>query len=160
MRREKPLYAGWDPPETPTIVEILDSAAGVYYVYITHAQRKVAYRVAFPASPLVRNSGPILPTPGPGDDGGVVEAIPSRSIEGLETVGRRETRKTPTNMVWEHWTSMQIWRYVLFTETSSNLTRVSKLTNVSTQNPPAALFAPPPDYTVQDSPSSFTIPFS
>ena len=159
MRREKPLYAGSDPPDTPTIIEILDSAAGVYYVYITNAQKKVAYRVTFPPGPNVRTSGPILPTPGPGDDGGVVEEIPPRSIEGLETVGRRETRKSPPNMVWENWTSMQIWRYVLFTETSPNLARVSKLTNVSTQNPPAALFAPPPDYNVQDSPFSFTIPF-
>lgn len=149
----------------PTFININDPAAGVMYELNTHEQtaRKRIMRQFTPPRPA-QTAGTAqqqsLPAPEkrPITIESKSESLGEMSIEGLEAHGIRTTFTYPAGMfgnalpivaVREVWYSTDL-RVPLLTKNDDPRTgkMVTRLTNISLDEPTASLFEVPPDYTI------------
>jgi len=157
------------------LVEINDPAQGIYY--ILDATRKVAYRFTYtPVQPNPNRQAPRGPAgipPGsftnPQGIRITTEDLGLRVINGVQAEGRRRTTVTPENFqgndrpltqVNEDWTAVQLQIPILSISTSAQSGESRwELLNVGLASPSPVLFSPPPDFTIQDKQSPFTVEF-
>lgn len=186
-RTERPLMMALpNGQDSPTVVEITDPVESVRYTLDT--QNKIAHRVKVqPPSGTQGRSGTLAGAIGPAPQTQAVmsqtlpatirarmegqqEKLPAQMIEGVLAAGVRRTtvipegaegNDRPFSITTETWTAPDLIIGVL---TKSNDPRygetITKLTNISRNEPEPALFQPPPDYQVVDETGTFSISYS
>ncbi len=158
----------------PMIVEISDPVAG--YSYIFDSQSRVAHRMPLRSTPPPKND-PNLPSTI------IVKRLPpeqaqaqpqtesedlgTQNIEGVLANGTRMTRTIPIGFagndkpivtVNELWMSPDLHLSVLIKNSDPRTgEQITRLTNISRDEPDPSLFQPPPGYTVVDEKGEFTM---
>jgi hypothetical protein len=185
-RIERPLGPGLgrDAPPLPTLVEIRDPVAGA--AYVLDLQGKIAHRVTLPPElPGPKPpAGRLLASRPPRDprfltgtqtlpDGSelATEYLGTQTLEGVEAVGKRETRTFPPGLprpdrvlvvVTETWTSPRLPGVPVLKRSHSTYSggdTTERLIHLSFAEPPLSSFQPPPDYTVvEETGASISIP--
>jgi hypothetical protein len=133
-------------PAPVWITEIIDPVAGIGY--ILDDQKKIAHRMVLLA-PAPRQANAISP-------GAKIESLGTRTIEGLECEGTRNTEGSfhGTPFAVDTWISPEL--HVTMLEKSVNGYSV-RLTKVLMGEPDPSRFQPPLDYTIIDETGSFTM---
>ncbi len=178
-RRERPMFMGPNPPESPLIVEIDDPVTHVKY--ILDVQNQVAHRQELPAPPPTRatvaasggggGGGSRIPAPQRAEDSTrpqmTQEKLGTQTIDGILVDGTRNTTLWPVGAqgndrpmtgITEIWMSPDLQVMILSKTTdprSGEHTR--KLINLSRSEPDPSLFHPPAGYTIVDEKSDFSI---
>ena len=162
-RREMtlPAIGPWATSGTtaPHVILINDPAAGVHY--ILEPDLKIARKL--PAFPNLRNKPDrVLPPPSgePSQNGVTVLSLGTQSQDGLTLDGTRTTRTIPAGAIGndrpiqisvERWYSRDLQMNVRIDRTDPRTGEtVFQLTNIERQEPDAALFQVPSDYTVKE----------
>ena len=152
-RTERPIEHKDSDPEI--LIDIIDPVA--HLRYWVDPQKKVVRRQTWQASPaswvtekVVSSKAQVLPQ----------ESLGNQIIEGLPCDGTRDTtlwpvgsmgNDRPISIVTETWKSSALQVVVLFKNNNPQSGElVQKLVNISRAPPSAELFAPPPDYTMED----------
>jgi hypothetical protein len=182
VRIEQPMSPAPSGVTVPTLVQIFDPVGG--FDYILDNQNKVAHRIAVqtPAANEIGPGGGGVESGVPVGNTGItatihvihpnqparsVEQLGTRTIEGVSAEGTRRTTTWPAGSqgndhplidVMETWYSPELKAMVLSKTTSArNGDSTVKLTNISRAEPDAALFQPPPGYTIVDDRDSVTL---
>lgn len=175
VRAEWPLRStNPDSQATLTMVQISDPAA--HSLYVLDSVNKVAHRQELKVSAEPLGPRPVRTPPDaaalqPRHSSGKVELIfedlGNRSMEGLIVEGSRDTtirpvgemgNDHPMTEVNETWKSPELRLVVYQRRTGPMIGEViNKLTNIGRNEPDAALFQVPPDYTVVDEAGGFTL---
>jgi hypothetical protein len=140
-------------PEAPNMIEIYDPVAGFSYVLLPPTQ--VARRFALNAPARTSSTATQEARPQP-----VFENLGTQEIEGFSVTGTRATRTIPADaegndraitVVSENWRSegMGITLLQKGSDPRSGDAE-SRMTNVESSEPDAALFQVPADYTIKD----------
>jgi hypothetical protein len=178
-RVERPLRMG---PVTQLesslmLIEVSDPVSG--FGFVIDDQNKIVHRMALPAGPPARpqkaadSPAWALGAAGRGSAADPLrpqhshESLGTQTIEGLICEGTRQTiiwpvasrgNDRPLTNTDEMWYSNELKLTVLSKSNSlENGESVTKLINVSRAEPNAALFQPPPNYTIMDEKESFTM---
>ena len=159
-----------------SMIEIADPVAG--FAYVLDDVNRVAHRIALPQRPQMGGAGvsfergapaatSTAPAPDPSRPQFSTEKLGTQMIEGLIADGTRTTTTWPVGAqgndrplvdTSEHWLSTELKVTVLSKSSSArNGESTMKLINISRTQPDAALFQPPPDYTIADEKDSFTV---
>jgi TonB family protein len=183
-RIDRPLLTAPDAPETPRIVELDDSAAGLQY--ILEPAHKVAHRFRLPPvapSPDAPGTStvtapPSIAFPAPPGSKTEVEDLGTWVIQGLRAEGVRRTIRMPVGkipagaiavgedsdralvVVEETWTATDlhiVMREKLYDPRWGEST--TELIKVRSGEQSASLFEVPPDYKIVDEAGDFAIPF-
>jgi hypothetical protein len=169
-RREQtlPAIGQYAAAAAPQVIFINDPVAGVSYILDPGRKlaRKIAGRPGRGGGPLGR--GPAGPgRGGSGPDGAPrqfpnlnTESLGSKNIEGLLVQGTRVTRTVPTGAVGnqnpihvtsERWYSPDLKLNLLVKNNNPQASQTTTtLSNIRREEPDAALFQVPADYTIQD----------
>lgn len=121
----------------PWVIEIRDPAAG--FAYVLDDQKKTVRRTTIPVAPS-RPNPPQATT----------ESLGTQTIEGVLAEGTRTAFTSPNGLpglTIETWYSPEL-KITMATKSSNGYS--SKLVNLRREEPDAALFRPPADYTVVD----------
>lgn len=178
LRIERPVIAGPNAANGPMLIQIRDDVARL--VYTLDTQNHIAYRAVMTQPPFVPRPPPRRPIPAgrkmewTGPDGTEMssEFLGRQVMEGITVDGVRNTKTTPVGaigndrpivVIEEIWISPELSVTVLDKKSDPlNGEETIRLTNILRGEPDAALFQPPPDYTiVEDNGSSkiaYTIP--
>ena len=167
-RRERPVLrspaTSVTPDDAPRHVTINDPVARIHYVL--DPLRKTARKFSFPSQPE-RVSRTKTGAPPPPSARTVTERrqittepLGTETIEGLEAQGTRHTitipagqqgNDLPIQLIDEQWYSPALREVVLSKHNDPRFGEtVSRLTNISLEEPDASLFEIPPDYTVEE----------
>jgi hypothetical protein len=130
------------------LTEIFDPVGGV--AYLLDDQKKVAHRMPLPPAAGMAVSLPAAPN-------ATIEKLGSQQVEGVLAEGTRTVFRGPAgsgrpNLTVESWESGEL-KLTLLTESSNGYT--TRMTNLSRNQPDAALFRPPSDYAVIDESGPF-----
>lgn len=166
---------------SPVLVEINDPVAHARYILDT--VNKVAHRQEPPVPGTqahsrggtadVRAVTPLSASQAQGRAGGpesTTEKLGTQVMEGVQVEGTRHTitwpagargNDRPITEINETWRSPELMLIVLSRRTDpATGERTTRLTNISRSEPDAALFQPPPDFSVVDEAGDFTIQWS
>jgi len=164
-----PNGAAWN----PKVITIADPHAG--YMYIFFDGEKTAYRLKRPPDRAALNRNRIRPVPQKpsvrqltSTKGVAVteEILESRSMEGVQAEGVRTTSVWPVNsrgndrpitVVEEHWTTPEFGLMMAMISDPIAGDKVTRLENVKLAAPDPSVFAPPPDYAIEDIAAPFTV---
>jgi hypothetical protein len=173
VRSEWTLFPlGPENPESLTMVSISDPVAHALYTLdsINKVVHRQELRVSAPET-QPRAAGPsstVVQPEGNGKPDVVFEKLGAAVREGLTVEGERKTTIRPVGAwqgndhplteVDETWTSPEL-RIVVFRRRTNPITGevIGKVTNINRSEPDAALFQPPPDYSVVEEAGELTI---
>jgi hypothetical protein len=183
-RVDRPVFGERESPagqESPILVEINDPVAHARIILDT--VNRIAHRQEMPAPGELAHSSAAASgggaaavaqrakasrAPDSSAPEQTTETLGTQTLEGLEVQGTRHTitwpagstrgNDRPITQVSEIWTSRELSITVLNRVTDPTMgERTVRLTNISRDEPDAALFQPPSDYTVVDETGEFTI---
>jgi TonB family protein len=158
-RVERPVVLGlqFEPPNTEkmTVIEVTDPVAEIKFTL--DPVRKVVHKQRWSAPTSAPVTGVF--SPGQGGQRQPTESLGEKTIEGLLCEGTRDTtiwpigsmrNDRPISAISEVWKSAEL-QLVVLNEYRQPQTgeRTQKLVNISRAEPPADLFQPPADYTLE-----------
>jgi hypothetical protein len=176
-RTERPLTILPNEQDSPSVVEITDPVEGMRYTL--DVQNKIAHRVKakIPAGGIGAAASqtqavirPTLPATVSARIEGQQETLQPQMIEGVLAEGVRYTtvipegaegNDRPFSITSETWTAPELKIAVLMKNNDPRSgDTITRLTNISRNDPDPTLFQPPPDYQVVDETGTFSIRYS